>query len=232
MTHYDSQLPVQAAAGSPAPEAPAMQPVVQDALEPQSFYGTPIWTRTLTAHETINPPLIESLKRIEATTSAIKRSNVGGWHSEINLQRHPDFVPLSRIIAQVVRRCVLSLDYDFERGQLNFQSMWANRNGQNDYNASHVHPNAFLSGSYYLAVPPDGGNIEFSDPVRERVMMPVPIKPGSPKHTKRIEFKCRSGMLIIFPSWLTHAVQPNRSADARYSLAFNVTSSGRQPPAC
>lgn len=229
MTHFDSRLPDQAAAGAPASSVPPAVPQAAPALQPQIFYGTPIWTRTISAHETINPPLIEALKKIEASTPAIKRSNVGGWHSDLNLHHHPDFAPLCQVIAQAVRRCALSLDYDFQRGQLKFQNMWANRNGQGDYNASHVHPNAFLSGSYYLSVPPEGGNIEFNDPVRERVMMPVPIRPGSNKAAKRIEFKCRNGMLVIFPSWLTHAVQPNRSTEMRYSLAFNITSSASMP---
>ncbi|MES1991413.1 MAG: TIGR02466 family protein [Pseudomonadota bacterium] len=226
MTHFDSHLPDQAAASThPAPAStPSSQ--VMTALEPQLFYGTPVWVRTITSHEAINPPLIETLKQLEASTTPVRRSNVGGWHSEINLQRRPDFAPLCRVILQAVHRCAQSLDYDFDRGRLNFQSMWANRNGQGDYNASHVHPNAFLSGSYYLSVPPDSGNIEFSDPIRERVMMPVPVKPGSSKISKRIEFKCRNGMLVIFPSWLTHSVQPNRSTEMRYSLAFNITSTG------
>ncbi len=71
-------------------------------------------------------------------------------------------------------------------------------------------------------MPPESGNIEFVDPVRERVMSGYPMKPGFTQQPRRIVYRCREGLLVMFPFWLSHGVQPNRSQDMRLSLAFNI----------
>tara|TARA_R110002110_G_scaffold64634_11_gene178610 strand:- start:767 stop:1480 length:714 start_codon:yes stop_codon:yes gene_type:complete len=222
MTQFDSQL-----AAAPTdhplttPSAGAPKPALTP-LPPAHFFATPVWAQQLTAHATFNPPMLDALTGLEATAPSVRRSNVGGWHSETNLHHHPAFRPLCLTISRVALRCALALEFDFTRGGLAIQSLWANRNGPGDYNAQHVHPNSFLSGSYYLAVPPDSGNIEIADPVRERVMDAYPMRKDAKYHMRRIEYRCRDGLLIMFPSWLSHGVQPNRSNAMRYSLAFNI----------
>ncbi|MGH6718942.1 MAG: putative 2OG-Fe(II) oxygenase, partial [Alphaproteobacteria bacterium] len=33
----------------------------------------------------------------------------------------------------------------------------------------------------------------------------------------------RTGSVVVFPSWLTHSVKPNKSRSLRVSAAFNAT---------
>lgn len=191
-------------------------------LKPEIKFGSPIWVRQVNNFATMNDAIVAKLTEIEAAAPAITRSNVGGWHSETILHRLEAFKGIRHIIEQVAVGCAHNLGLDFEKADLVFQSMWANRNGPGDYNTQHVHPNSFLSGSYYLKVPPESGNIEFVDPVRERVMFGYPMKPDFTQQPRRIVYRCREGLLVMFPSWLSHGVQPNRSQDMRLSLAFNI----------
>lgn len=222
MTQLNSQLAAAvidhpANARSAGAAKPALTP-----LAPARFFATPVWTQQFTNHATLNPPMIDALKQLEVTAPSVKRSNVGGWHSETDLHHHPAFRPLCQTISHMALRCALALEFDFDRAGMAIQSLWANRNGPGDYNAQHVHPNSFLSGSYYLTVPPDSGNIEITDPVRERVMDAYPLRADATHNMRRIKYHCRDGLLIMFPSWLSHGVQPNRSKAMRYSLAFNI----------
>lgn len=221
--------PIQAQFPDAPPPSPGMQPLV-----PVGYFATPIWQRQILTFADINPPLVAHLEAMERDTPSISRSNIGGWHSPADLHRDPVMAPLRRVIEQVALRCAQAVDFDFSRGELAFQNMWANRNGPGDFNTQHVHPNSFLSGSYYLAVPEGSGHITFCDPVRERTIAPYPLRPGSMHHASRFKMPVREGLLLIFPSWLPHEVPPNRSAAMRYSIAFNIQSRsrvGRQPSA-
>lgn len=202
-------------------------PVTKKELTPDIWFGVPVWSRTVIDHTAFNAKILEAVARLEGEIPSVHRSNVGGWHSNADLHRNAAFAPLRRIIENAAIGCAAHLGFDFEKADLVFQGMWANRNGRGDYNKSHVHPNAMLSGTYYAKVPPESGNIEFYDPVRERTMYSFPMKPGAAGR-KKLEYKCREGMLLLFPSWLSHSVQSNRSDDARVSIAFNIESAPKR----
>jgi uncharacterized protein (TIGR02466 family) len=208
----------------------ASQPAPQVGLTPETWFGAPVWSREIIDHESLNAHLLAAVEKLEAETPSIHRSNVGGWHSAGDLQRHENFMPLRRIVERVAIGCAHHLGFDFEKADLIFQGMWANRNGPGHYNKSHVHPNAILSGTYYVKVPPMSGNIEFYDPVRERTMTGYPVRPGAESARKKLEYKCRDGLLLIFPSWLSHSVQPNQSNDMRVSIAFNIEVAPKRNP--
>jgi len=191
-------------------------------LTPELRFGTPIWLRKVNDAATLNPRLITEIESLEATNPTIIRSNVGGWHSDTNLHHLEAFKPLRRIIENVSVNCANYLGLDFQKADLVFQGMWANRNGPGDYNTHHIHPNSFLSGSYYVKVPPQAGNIEFNDPVGERAMFTYPVKPEINYLPRRLAYQAHEGLLIIFPSWLSHGVQANRSSETRLSIAFNI----------
>jgi uncharacterized protein (TIGR02466 family) len=114
------------------------------------------------------------------------------------------------------------MEFDFENFELVIKELWMNKNGGGDFNKAHIHPNAILSGAYYVKTPEGSGNIEFYDPVPARLMNVYPVKKRKPINLQAVEYKAGEGQLLIFPSWLQHAVQPNRSKDYRVSISFNI----------
>ena len=102
---------------------------------------------------------------------------------------------------------------------------WAVLMREGDYNTPHVHPEAHISGVYYVEVPPaigqtkepgQGGSIIFYDP-----------RPGAEMYQirrRRTQHNVvpQSGDVVVFPSYLRHAVFPYRGGGERISVAFNA----------
>ncbi len=194
----------------------------QAGFVPEIWFHTPVWSRKVVDHERINRNLLTVLGRLEAETDPITRSNVGGWHSHDQIHLREDMREICRIIGQASVGCARFMEFDFENFELVIKEMWLNKNGSGDFNKAHIHPNAILSGAYYVKTPEGSGNIEFYDPVPARLMNVYPVKKRKPINLQAVEYKAGEGQLLIFPSWLQHAVQPNRSTDYRVSISFNI----------
>lgn len=205
-----------------AGEKPAPTQEARPGFKPETWFPAPVWSRRVPDHERIDAHILSVLEELERQGRAITRSNVGGWHSAANLHLGQELAEIRRIIGNAVAGCAAHLSFDFDRFELFFQEMWLNKNGPGDFNKAHVHPNSLLSGAYYAKVPEKSGNIEFYDPVRERVMCTFPVKARTRINSQAMEYKGREGLLLIFPGWLQHSVQPNRSDDFRVSISFNM----------
>jgi uncharacterized protein (TIGR02466 family) len=205
-----------------ATESAAPAQAKRPGFMPETWFPAPVWSHQVPDHERINAHILSVLEELERNGRAITRSNVGGWHSAANLHLTDDLAEIRRIIGNACAGCASYLSFDFDRFELFFQEMWLNRNGPGDFNKAHVHPNSILSGAYYAKVPEKSGNIEFYDPVRERVMATFPVKARTRINTQAMEYKGKEGLLLIFPGWLQHSVQPNRSDDFRVSISFNM----------
>lgn len=201
----------------------------QKTFAPELLFSVPIWLRKVVDHDQINKTLRNRIATLEKSGSSIKRSNVGGWHSTADLHLNEDFADIRRIIGTACAQCAESLGFDFSGHHLKFAEMWANRNGPGDYNRAHIHPNAFLSGAYYVTLPSGAGDIEFYDPVRERTMQALPLKSQTLLNTQSVEYECEEGSLVIFPAWLQHAVGANNSSTDRISISFNMFVEQRSP---
>ena len=112
--------------------------------------------------------------------------------------------------------------------QFNDGHLWANVNGEGNFNAMHTHPESILSGTVYLKF--DGeeqGIIEFFD-----------AREGSPTahwqcYTQFEEKNLltndvysvvpKEGDILFFPGWLKHWVSPNQSDEDRVSISFNMS---------
>ena len=107
---------------------------------------------------------------------------------------------------------------------------WANVNRKHCYNIDHAHQGSLLSAVFYVKVPENSGRITFSNP--NALLM------ESYLHGKNLNvnydsvyyalssiftMEPKENSLIIFPSWLTHRVEPNGSDEDRISISFNLT---------
>ncbi len=99
--------------------------------------------------------------------------------------------------------------------------MWAVIMDTQGHQLPHVHPAAWLSGVYYVKLPPVMGSgngnhagwIEFgrpSDNIRGDANPPVR------------SYKPHEGMIVLFPSYFFHRTEPFESDETRISIAFDV----------
>jgi len=159
-----------------------------------------------------------SLARREIDTGRVV-SNVGGWQSnEFNLKKSPKEL-------NEISKCIL----DFALDICKFMSIepvsggtgWINVNEKGDFNWSHTHPQAALSGVYYVKTSKNSGDIEFENPSMS-LMTNIKVKSYNIFNCASFQVPSEAGTMYIFPSWLPHKVHPNLSDSERISISFNL----------
>ena len=98
--------------------------------------------------------------------------------------------------------------------------IWATVLAPGGYQLPHIHPLAWLSGVYYVALPsgmggadPAAGALEFGQPPeRLRGRVAAPLRRVTPAE----------GRLVLFPSYLHHRTIPHAAPGERLSIAFDV----------
>lgn len=96
-------------------------------------------------------------------------------------------------------------------------SMWSVLLGQGGHVVPHIHPGAWMSGVYYVAVPGgagDGGMLELG--------CKGPTLDGPYPETLVRRIRPEPGLLVLFPSYVYHRTIPTTSRESRICVAFDV----------
>ncbi len=190
-------------------------------------FSTPIARFRVSGCETLNVALRDVVLGREANTPGVGRTNIRGWHSPDDIMDWPDdcIVQLKGYVMEAVQNMVAVLsgvqDYTCTIGLAG----WANVLHTGNYNKEHVHPECTVSGVYYVDVgasdPNDkrSGRFEFMDPRHLAEMVPTPGTPFG----RTLPVQPQDGLMLVFPSWLYHAVRPYTGIRPRISISFNAT---------
>jgi len=188
------------------------------------FFSTPIWTSKINSFEEINDEMhryIISQKKKDPL--GIVKSNFKGWHSKnFNLQ---DKEPKKFIesIKNNINDSLNSMNWDLKSQSANIKGMWAIINEQGAWNQKHHHSNSDISAAYYVEAHDNCGDIVFYDPRPARVYKhPISIEPNNLNATVN-SIKPEPGLLVLFPSYLEHSVNPNISDKKRIVISFNLS---------
>lgn len=165
-------------------------------------------------------------------SDGIQRSNfraLGGWHSHNNLHNEEAFQPLVDLVGAACTSISEKNGYH-KKSRLKIGTMWSIINPPGSSNRSHIHPSSMWSGVYYVQTPENSGNIEFIDPRTENLVNPAKYQPNKKRPKScwtKVNFTPKAGKMLIFPSWLYHAVAPNLStlkaaAGERVIISFNL----------
>ena len=155
----------------------------------------------------------------------VAKTNVKGWHSTTDMASKPEYQPL------VNELMIMSKDI-FKEEWLDREpilgNMWANINPKEGSNQPHIHPNSLFSGVYYIKSNPQAGRLKIYDPrPGAQIVMPVRKEGQPPKHLWRdANLDPIPGRIIMFPAWLWHSVELNKSNDLRISVSFNFIQHG------
>ena len=143
-----------------------------------------------------------------------------GWQSGHDLHKLDEFRELASCVNHAVG-CVL--DY-LKIGEADFEitGSWANMNPPDAAHGMHNHPNNFLSGVYYVQTNKGADTINFHDPRSQAEIIKPPVTELTAENTDQVVVTVRNGTLLVFPSWLVHSVDANKSAETRISISFNV----------
>lgn len=193
-----------------------------------SGFSTPILSTQWTEAAALNLQLAAAITQRVDNEQKSTRSNVGGWHSDLDFLRWSDGG-----VDEFRRRLMDDIqslnEAIFEPGSVPAKSTlrldaWANVLNSGGYNSLHAHPNSFWSGVYYVngneSVPehPYSGKLELIDPRPAASVAYV----ENTKLSGRFLVNPSAGQLVVFPSWLQHCVHPYHGSEPRISIAFNV----------
>lgn len=109
-------------------------------------------------------------------------------------------------------------EYDFLYNHSEVQQSWVNRHRLGGETIEHSHCYTTFVVSCYIMCPAGSGNIEFKDPLEyHKHSFPV-----IPEFTFYKELECNTNDVIIFPGWLVHRTQPNKTDQERIVMTFNI----------
>jgi uncharacterized protein (TIGR02466 family) len=196
-------------------------------------YTTPIFAKQMRGSKRVNESLRTQVLLREVEVESLSKSNVGGWHSPADFFSWPgsESTQLLDWICESVQTMTAYMAQQSFAGTQIEVSGWANVSRRGHYHRAHIHPGHDWSGVYYVdpgeRTPqfPDSGIIEFADP---RAGVTVRETPGAP-FSGVVHFQPEPGLLLLFPSWLSHAVNAYQGDGERISISFNVCLS--KPPA-
>jgi uncharacterized protein (TIGR02466 family) len=188
-------------------------------MRPLDLFPTRIWQAHLAA---LVPHLHQWVKDVLAMRAASPtpagRTNRRGWNSkDMAVLEQPGFTALRQAIRAA---CAAALG-EMGRGDSAFQlQSWVNLHDRGGFNFSHMHEGTLLSGSFYVNVPPGSGQFVFRDP-RPGVIHGS-VKGAVINGHADIHLTPSAGLLVLFPSWMEHYVEPHDSDEPRITIAFNA----------
>jgi uncharacterized protein (TIGR02466 family) len=179
----------------------------------------------LRAPETLGQPLVRGL--IEHFAELATRDNNSSLKLAHTEMLRPGDSPLFIEAASVITPKLVDFGAHLfgERMGWSLKEMWVNVLGSGGHQAMHNHANSFISGVVYLTP---------THPGSQTVFMKSPggtdflfrndhsgMTPGQFNADKWISPAPQPGDMVLFPSYLMHAVPPNQG-ERRITLSFNA----------
>jgi len=146
-----------------------------------------------------------------------------GYASMNELHRFSStFAGLEKKLLRHARAFAKTLQLDLRGCTVRMTDCWVNIMPPTAAHSLHLHPLAFISGTYYVATPTGCPGLKFEDPRLDRYMAAPPRLPDAkPANRTHVTYPAAAGNVILFESWLRHEVAANRVDAERISISFN-----------
>jgi uncharacterized protein (TIGR02466 family) len=195
-----------------------------------ALFATPIFSFDDAGDAELDRELVRRMVVESEGSPGVARSNSGGWHSVPDLSRRPE--PCYQDLMRRVVARVQATFFELARGQgeavdqryrLGVQA-WAMVMRHGHHTLVHDHAESHFSVVYYPDIGdadqdlhPDSGKLTFVDPRRGGTVIP-----GVELFPSQFAIVPQPGLLVVFPGWLQHYVQPYRGVRPRISISCNV----------
>lgn len=203
--------------------------------EVRNLFATPFVVDRLQSAEGLR--ILRSSIEAEMARDAkgVSISNVGGWHSNTRMLEWGGEAAKALVFKAMTLADERTLDIkSTEESRFGWiPEMWANVSRKGSSNQYHTHPGSYWSAVAYIDDgydgddnPALGGELQLLDPRAPLTQMAAPDlrlldDTGNPL-SPEISVRPQSGMIILFPSWLQHAVRPFHGEGTRISIAINL----------
>ncbi len=196
-----------------------------DNKEILNLFPQPVFKYKVNNFKEYNKKLSEYIYNLNSEDKeGVQRSNRGGWHSnsfnlkDTNSIQHKFAMETTKYVFDAIQ----TYGWVLEPDKIICSEMWAIINKKNNFNIRHTHPNCNLSGAYYVKAPKDCGKFTIENPHSIS-------KHNYPASNKKTEFNSKlekleieEGDLLLFPAYLSHGVEENKSNKDRIVISFNI----------
>lgn len=193
-------------------------------MQLNSFFPTIIGNATYSGHNAIVEDLVKHCFEVKKTVKPggqgwLSNKTYNTSNGRYDIVKDNAFTILNNWVKQQVDLYCENLDIDV--GSLRNNGSWFNIYAKYDFQETHVHPTSAISAIYILACADDGARVFFNSPLNSMYN----IKKTVQKQEMVDQVICTSipGTLLIFPSYLPHAVERHESDAPRISLSYNYT---------
>jgi uncharacterized protein (TIGR02466 family) len=190
----------------------------------EKFFPTVVYGKDV---ELDNYKLEQDIIQWANTDKGVEKTNYKGWHSTTDMGVKSEY---QQLVTELLRMQKEIYDNEHIDRNAKLGNMWANINPKGGMNMPHIHPNALFSGVYYVKTPTNCGRLKIYDP-RPGIQLQMPTrKSGDPGKDfwRDANIEPVTGRIIMFPAWLWHSVEENKSNDIRISISFNFIQDGFQ----
>ena len=192
--------------------------------KPNLLFPTPIWTISLDNYNKINEEMYSFIKAEQnKDQKGINKSNVKGWHSKDFDLKENVTQKFIGFISPSIEQVMTDMNWEKEKQKIKISNMWAIVNKGGSTNLRHQHGNSTISGAYYVRAPENCGEIVFYDP-RPAPVYSYPKAISSNLLNAQVNgINPKEGALVLFPSYVDHSVNENKSNEERIVISFNIT---------
>ena len=185
------------------------------------LFPTMLWTFQIPT-DTFNRINTELRNKLDELIAAAPDDNSRGGFLQTAHDLHtlPEMQELNGYFMNAVNEVIGILSTKHK--DVEITGCWANIHPADKSHQAHSHPNNYLSAVYYVTVPQGGHRITFHDP-RYQIHVLTPVFEKINEHNYvYVNSEVEEGLLLLFPSWLTHSVPVNTSNERRISISFNI----------
>ena len=193
----------------------------------QLLFPTAIWMVEFNDYEAINRGILDEMARVdwEAEHARSGRAAEVRDRYQEDVFITPELVPsVSAVLSAFVYCCeriAEESEWDLRNNEIRVSDLWAHVTPPGRNTQSHHHLPDHLSCAYYVRTPDDCGNLRLLDDRKYRIGEPISATPNA-LTGHWMDIPAKEGLMVIFPSWVSHQVGENRAGEARVSISMNA----------
>lgn len=160
-------------------------------------------------------------EELEFVDQQLTHKNMGNTTSDDRyVLTHRTMVLLYEFVQSCVSEYFHAVYEPKNKVSLRVTQSWFNYSKPGEWHHKHAHPNSLVSGVLYMKAVKDSDKIYFhKDDYRQ---LDVHTENYNLYNSRSWWLSVETGKLMLFPSSLTHSVEPVQANDTRISLAFNT----------
>lgn len=195
-------------------------------------FSTPLFCDVWEDYDAQAPTLLAAIDDYIARGNPESTTNVGGYRSDERFLRSAGADDRLRPLVSYLEASASRYVADWagahpEPRHAVHVDGWINVAEAGSYKKIHMHHDCDIAGAFYPDVGAgdvdelsDDGLVEFLDP---RGAAPTRFHPAFNFMPPRMKVRPRRGMLLLFPNWLGHFVNPFHGAGRRISIGLDIT---------